>query len=137
MGRVSVEVELANGEDLVMGKKGTLPPDQIRRARMTAWVDTGSNYLVIPESVVQQLGLPETGQAAVRFADNRTEPRKVVNQVHVAVLGRDGTFKAIVEPGRTDMLLGAIALEDMDLLVNCSTQTLQPRDPTRIIAIVE
>ena len=137
MGRISIEVELTNAEDLTRVKDGTLAHDKVRRVRMASWVDTGASYLVIPESVVHQLGLPEKGQATVRYADRRTATRKVVDQVNVALLGRDGTFKAIVEPARSDVLLGAIVLEDLDLLVDCSTQTLQPRDPTQIIAEIE
>ncbi|HJT76422.1 MAG TPA: retroviral-like aspartic protease family protein [Gemmataceae bacterium] len=137
MGRVSVEVELTNGEDLVRAKDGTLAPDKVRRLRMVGWVDTGASHLVIPESVAQQLGLPEKGQALIRYADQRRETRQVVDQVHVALLGRDGTFKAVVEPARRDVLLGAIVLEDLDLLVDCRTQTLQPRDPRHVIAEIE
>jgi clan AA aspartic protease len=137
MGRIKIEVELANAEDLVRFKDGTLPPEQVRRARLPGWVDTGATYLVIPESVVQQLGVPEKGTAGVRYADQRGETRKVVHQVNVQLLGRDGTFKAIVEPARRDVLIGAIVLEDLDLLVDCRTQTLQPRDPTQIIAELE
>jgi clan AA aspartic protease len=137
MGRISIEVELTNAEDLVLVKNGALTPDKVRRVRVVGWVDTGASYLVIPESIAQQLGLPEKGQSTVRYADRRTETRKVVNQVNVALLGRDGTFKAIVEPGRTDALIGAIVLEDLDLLVDCRTQTLQPRDPNGIIAEIE
>ena len=137
MGRISIEVELTNGEDLILAKNGQLAPNKIRRVRVVGWVDTGASYLVIPESIAQQLGLPEKGQTTVRYADRRTETRKVVNQVYLELLGRDGTFKAIVEPGRTDALIGAIVLEDLDLLVDCRTQTLQPRDPNGIIAEIE
>jgi clan AA aspartic protease len=137
MGRISVEVELSNAEDLVRVKDGTRAPDQVRRVRLTGLVDTGASYLVVPERIVQSLGLPEKGQASVRNADRRTETRKVVDQVHVALLGRDGTFKAIVEPARDDVLLGAIVLEDLDLLIDCRTQKLQPRDPKQIIAEIE
>jgi clan AA aspartic protease len=137
MGRITVEVELTNGEDLVLAKKGMLAPDRVRRVRVAGLVDSGASYLVIPESVAQQLGLPEKGQAKVSYADRRTETRKVVDQVNVALLGRDGTFKAIVEPARSDVLLGAIVLEDLDMLVDCRTQTLQPRDPNQIIAEIE
>jgi predicted aspartyl protease len=137
MGRVSVEVELTNGEDLVLSKRGTLAPDKVRRVRTLGWVDTGASHVVIPESIAQQLGVPEIGQANVRFADHGKETRKVVDQVNAALLGRQGTFKAIVEPDRPDVLLGAIVLEDLDLLVDCRAQTLRPRDPNTIIAEIE
>jgi hypothetical protein len=34
-------------------------------------------------------------------------------------------------------LIGAIVLEALDLLVDCRTQTLRPRDPKEIIAEIE
>lgn len=55
----------------------------------------------------------------------------------VELLERHGTFKAIVESERDDVLIGAIVLEDLDLLVDCRTQTLQPRDPGGIITEIE
>lgn len=137
MGRVSVEVELANGEDLVRARDGALAPEKVRRVRAIGWVDTGASHVVIPESIAQQLGVPEIGHANVRYADHRKETRKVVDQVNTALLGRNGTFKAIVEPDRPDVLLGAIVLEDLDLLVDCRAQTLRPRDPNTIIAELE
>jgi predicted aspartyl protease len=137
MGRVSVEVELTNGEDLVRARHGTLASDKVRRVRAIGWVDTGASHVVIPESIAQQLGVPEIGQANVRSADHRKETRKVVDQVNAALLGRQGTFKAIVEPDRPDVLLGAIVLEDLDLLVDCRAQTLRPRDPNTILAELE
>jgi hypothetical protein len=42
-----------------------------------------------------------------------------------------------VEPDRTTAVIGAIVLEALDLLVDCRTQTLQPRDPSGIIAEIE
>ena len=57
--------------------------------------------------------------------------------VWLKLLGRDGIFKAIVEPDRKDVLVGAIVLEDLDFVVDCITQKLQPRDPDRIISEIE
>lgn len=137
MGRVAIEVELTNAEDLVGVKYGAVAADQVRRVRMTGIVDTGANYLVLPAPVAKQLGVPVSGKATVRYADNRKASRNVVENVRVDLLGRHGHFKAIVEPKREDVLIGAIVLEDMDLLVDCTTQTLQLRDPKQIIAVIE
>jgi hypothetical protein len=51
--------------------------------------------------------------------------------------GRRGTFRAILEPDRTDALIGAIVLAGLDLLVDCHIQSLHPRDPDQIIAEIE
>lgn len=137
MGRVAVEVELTNAEDLVLAKNGALAADKVRRVRLTGMVDTGANHLVLPAQIGKQLGVPTTGKVGVRYADQRRRSRTMVENVRVDLLGRHGNFRAILEPKRTDALIGAIVLEDLDLLVDCITQTLQPRDPTQMITEIE
>lgn len=137
MGRIKVEVRLANHHDKLQLGHGALTPEQVRRVCVTGVVGSGASYLVIPKIVATQLGVPAAGTARVRYADGRRAKRAVVKEVDVELLGREGTFRAIVEPKRDDVLIGAIVLEDLDLLVDCRTQTLQPRDPTEIIAEIE
>lgn len=137
MGRVSVEVDLVNHADVICAQRGVLPAEQVRRVRVKGMVDTGASYLVVPKTVADQLGVPVKGKARVSYADRRQATRAVVEDVQVELLNRSGTFKAIVEPKRADVLIGAIVLEDLDLLVDCRTQTLQPRDPKQIIAEIE
>jgi predicted aspartyl protease len=87
--------------------------------------------------VVKQLGLKPVGEAFVRYADQRRAKRQVVEEVRVELLGRHGTFRAIVEPLRETALIGAIVLEDLDLVVDCTSQRLRPRDPRGIVAEIE
>src|SRR5262249_13450840 len=105
--------------------------------KVSGVVDTGASYLVLPKKVVAQLGVPVVGKATVRYADRRKATRQVVRDVEVTLLGRDGTFRAIVEPNREDALIGAIVLEDLDRLVDGAKQPLRPRDPEGIIAEIE
>ena len=77
------------------------------------------------------------GQATVRYADQRTSTRPVVEEVRLELLGRHGTFSAIVEPDRTTALIGAIVLETLDFLVDSAKRRLSPRDPNRIVAEIE
>jgi clan AA aspartic protease len=137
MGRVAIEVAITNEGDQVLSEAGHLPADQVRRATIEGLVDTGAAMLVLPESVVRQLGLPKTGVTGVRYADHRTATRDIVGRVRVKLQGREDVFTAVVEPGRTTALIGAIVLEALDLLVDCKTQTLQPRDPNQIITEIE
>jgi predicted aspartyl protease len=137
MGRVKVEVDLVNYRDRVRAEEGDIPADRVRRAHAQGVVDTGATYLVLPQAMADQLGVPTTGKMKVRYADHRHGTRPVVEGVQVELLGRQGTFKAIVEPKRTEVLIGAIVLEDLDLLVDCTTQTLQPRDPKGMVTEIE
>ena len=57
--------------------------------------------------------------------------------VHLCYAERDSVFNAIVEPARDSALIGAIVLEDLDLMVDCTGQRLVPRDPKQIISEAE
>jgi predicted aspartyl protease len=137
MGRFAVDLTVANNQDVQMAAGGALSPAKVRRAKVRGVVDSGAAYLVLPKSVADQLGLKRVGQIRVSYADRRQAKRPLVGQVWVELLGRNGTFRAIVEPGRDTASIGAIVLEDLDLLVDCQTQTLRPRDPHGYSAEIE
>jgi len=137
MGRFSVDIEVANNDDLALVRRGLLRPDQVRRETIRALVDSGAMKLVLPQAVVKRLGLPLGNPIKVRYADGRRAQRKGVEGVYVQLLGRYGTFTAICEPKREDALIGAFVLEDLDLLVDCVAQQVVPRDPTGTTAEIE
>ena len=137
VGRFSVDIEVANYGDLEMARRGLLPPDQVRRETIPGVVDSGAVRLVLPEAVVKRLGLPLGDPIPVKYADGRRGRRKQAKGVFAQLLGRDGTFTAIVEPKRDTALIGAIVLEDLDLLVDCTNQRLVPRDPSGPLSEIE
>src|ERR1700676_52695 len=137
MGRFSVEILVSNNQDVALAQRGHLPPEQVRHFQLQGTVDTAAALLVLPADVADRLGLPNAGEAVVRYADRRSATRPIVEEVRVELLGRHGTFRAIVEPDRTTALIGAIVLEDLDLLVDCTNGRLYPRDPDHIIAEIE
>jgi predicted aspartyl protease len=99
-------------------------------------VDAGATRLVIPESAVQQLGLTLSGQVSVRYTAGRRADRPLATGAQLTYIGRSSVFNAVVEPDRDSALIGAIVLEDFDLIADCTNQTLMPRDPHRIISEV-
>ncbi|HEV2969776.1 MAG TPA: aspartyl protease family protein [Pirellulales bacterium] len=137
VGRFSVDIELANDEDLIRAKVGLISFEQVRRATVRGVVDSGATRLVIPESVADQLGLEISGITQVRYADGRMAERSIASRIHLTYGGRDSVFNAIVEPDRKSVLIGAIVLEDLDFLVDCTGQRLVPRDPKQIISEAE
>jgi len=137
VGRIAVEFEVANYGDVDMARRGLLPADQVRRQTIRGVVDSGAARFVLPRAVVQQLGLPITGKVQVRYADGRRATRPTAQGAHVTILGRDSTFTAVVEPKRDTALIGAIVLEDLDLLVDCQKQRVVPRDPRGAIYEIE
>ena len=137
MGRVSADIILANNRDVVNLGDGDNVLDHVKHIVVSGVVDSGAARLVLPQRVVDQLQLRVDGEVTVRFADNRREKRQIVSNVWLELLGRHGVFNAVVEPAREDALIGAIVLEDLDLLVDCATQSLYPREPDLRLTEIE
>jgi hypothetical protein len=87
--------------------------------------------------VADALGLKPIGKVGVRYADNRRARRTKAGPVWLKLLGRDEVFSAIIEPKRTDALIGAVVLETLDFLIDPVAQQLRPRDPKEIVSEIE
>ena len=84
---------------------------------------------MLPEAVVKRLGLPLSTAVNVRYADGRRAKRRAVKGVFVRLLDAIAHSRPSCEPKRETALIGAIVLEDLDLLVDCVAQQVVPRDP--------
>jgi predicted aspartyl protease len=137
MGRVTIEFEVRNYADVVRSRAGDIPPEKIRSVKLSGIVDTGATQLVLPKWAADALGLSETGKATVKYADARRETKTIVRDACIELFGREGMFNAVVEPNRNDALVGAIVMENLDLIVDCSGQRLSPREPGMILSEIE
>ena len=136
MGDVRVEVELENVIDRGRADMGDIPEGEVRSARVRVLADSGSRMLMLPEQLVQALGLRERRRVIVTYADERREERPVAGVVTVRVANRSSTGECIVGPPGSEPLLGQIELESMDLLVNCAEQRLVPRPESPLLPLV-
>lgn len=137
MGRFSMKLELANYIDIILAERGKASENGIRRFEVDGVVDSGAAHLVIPGVAMTALGLEESWQAKVSYADGHIQNRPVVKNVWLKLCGRDSVFSAVVEPDRETALIGAIVMEELDLVIDCVTQELQPRDPHRMVTEIE
>src|SRR5260370_42585800 len=92
VGRFSVEFEVANNDDLELVRRGVLPGDQVRRQTISGVVYPGAAMLVLPKTIVKELGLRLGRKIRVRYADGRRAQRQEAKEVHVELLCRDATF---------------------------------------------
>lgn len=129
MGRFKVEVELANNDDMALVRRGILTREEVRRVKVIGVVDSGASGLVLPTAVAKQLGVPVTGKVKVTYANRRSSQRDKVEGVYLDLLNRHGIFTAHLEPKRDTALVGAIVLEELDLLIDSRQERLFPRDP--------
>src|SRR5712692_10516665 len=110
VGRISVEFEVVNNDDLIRALDGTLAPEKVRRETIQGVVHSGATKLVLPQAVVKRLGLRLGDPIEVHYADGREAERAGAEGVYVELLGRHGTYVAVVEPKRKTALVGAIVL---------------------------
>jgi clan AA aspartic protease len=122
MGTTYAEITLKNTADTANVRAGHLKEQDIRSATVTAVVDTGSMTLVITEELFKTLGLSTVGERIARTASGQRLACKVTEPVDIHWKDRSSSQRAVVIPGAETVLLGAIPLEDMDLMVNPVTQ---------------
>ncbi len=137
MGEVKVELGLENAVDRGLFRQRYITEDQIRTARVRALVDSGAVMLVLPQDLVEVLGLEEVGKAIVAYADERREERPIAGIVTVRVGTRITSLNCIVGPPSSEPLLGQVVLETMDLLVDCVQQKLLPRPESPILPLLK
>lgn len=111
-------------------------PDQ-EEINVDALVDTGATHLCIPEHIALQLKLIMLKEREVVTADGSHQLVKYAGPVRVSMLGRDCFVGALVMGDQ--VLLGAIPLEDMDLVVSPREQriTVNPTSPNIPMALAK
>jgi clan AA aspartic protease len=80
--------------------------------------------LCINENIQEQLQLPIVEQRKAQTADGRIVECDVVSGVELRFKNRRTSCSAMVLPGDSEPLLGAIPLEDMDVLIHPLRQEL-------------
>jgi clan AA aspartic protease len=124
MGMVKTQITLKNVFDVQTCQLGSIKDQEIRQATITVLVDTGAATLVINENMCQQLGLGIRGTRQARLANNVEETVQIADPVEVHWKNRSMVCRPWVISGNGRILLGAIPLEDMDLMVDPTKQEL-------------
>ena len=136
MGEIRVDVELENFADRYLFRHKKIPAEQIRKHRMKATVDTGAVMTLIPQDVVEKLGLDIERTVVVRYADERKDERPVAGTVTLRIGDRFMNLDCIVGPPTSEALIGQIVLEELDLIPDCQNQTLSPRPESPIYPLL-
>jgi clan AA aspartic protease len=103
--------------------------EESKELEVTALVDTGATMLCIPQQVSLQLQLEELEKRAVTTADGKTHLVPYVGPIKINFENRFCFVGALVLGEQ--VLLGAVPLEDMDLIVHPSLRKLMvnPQNP--------
>jgi len=126
MGLVNAKILLRNS------KKSELAPVEVE-----ALADSGAVHLCIPEHIRIQLELEENGKKEDILADGSRKIVPYVGPIEIRFKNRVGFAGALVMGDQ--VLLGAIPMEDMDLVIIPKTRVfdVNPNSPNIATSIVK
>ena len=124
MGLIYENITLKNSSDAVLHKHGHIGEYEVRQIKVLAMVDTGAETLVINEAMRQELGLELAGERHVSMANETGGTCPFTEPVEIYWKDRSAVARAIVLPGASEVLLGAIPLEELNVMADPVTQQL-------------
>ncbi len=126
MGIIRTEIDLSNPRD-----------KNIKPVKVSSLVDTGSLHLCVPEHIAIQLKLEELYKREVTTTDGKKHLAPYMGPVEVRFENR-GCFTGALVFG-DEVLLGAVPMEDMDVLISPAKQSLivNPESPNIAMSIVK
>jgi len=124
MGLTYADIELINADDLALAKRHIIGQEEVKHIHINMLVDTGAYNLCINESVQAQLGLSFVEKRKGQLANGSIEEYDMVGPVVLKFKNRQTVCNALVLQGNNEPLLGAIPLEDMDVLIHPLRQEL-------------
>jgi len=132
MGEIIVKMELENYLDRTLFEEKKLEFSDVRKWQMDGLVDTGSTMLMLPQEVVEILGLRTIRNAIVTYADERSETRKVAGGLYIKIGERGMNAECMVGQPKSEALIGQIIMESLDLIVDPKNRKLSPRPESPI-----
>lgn len=131
MGFVYADITLINTSDEALEKGKVIDIDEIRRITVSMLVDSGAYMMGITETVQAYLQLPFVERKTVVLGDGSRKAMDVVGPVKVKFSNRTAICSAFVLEGSDECLLGAIPMEEMDVVINPKRQelTVNPAHP--------
>jgi len=126
MGLVNAEIELSNPSER-----------SISSIKTNSLVDTGSLHLCIPEHIAIQLKLEELYKREVTTADGKKHLVPYMGPISIKFENRACFTGALILGD--EVLLGAVPMEDMDVLVSPAKRTLivNPESPNIAMSIAK
>ena len=131
MGLIYADLELVSADDTALARRGYIKNQDIKKENVTALVDSGAYMMCINEHIKTQLDLPVVDTMEAELADGTLQNMEVVGPLIINFKNRTTSCNAAVLPGESEILLGSIPMEDMDVVIDPRRQELivNPENP--------
>lgn len=127
MGEIRAKVRLVNEVDRWRHRAGELAEADIRVQEIEAVVDTGAIMTLLPQELVEALGLEYIEKAIVALADDRRIELDKAGTLSLTICGRTMKMDCLVGPPGSEPLIGQTVLEELDLIPDPARRTIGPR----------
>ncbi len=131
---IYADLELISAEDVALERKGYIQKNQIKKEKVTALVDSGVYMMCINEHIKNQLDLMFIETKEAEMANGTITRIDVVGPLIVNFKNRTTSCNAMVLPGESEVLLGAIPMEDMDVVLVPRLQTIDVNPNSKYMA---
>lgn len=102
------------------------PADPQRALELEGLVDSGAHFSKIPGTLLEQIGLTPFGTRRIQYADGTVVSKPVASAE--ILINQEVTPTVVLSGGPNDLILiGALALEGLNLGIDLLYKTLVPR----------
>jgi len=127
MGEIKITLKLENDGDVFLYESGKLNKNEIRQVEIEALVDTGAIMLLLPQDLVETLGLKRSDRAIVALANDEKIEMDIAGTISLTAQNRRMKTDCLVGPPLFEPLVGQIILERLDLIIDPVKQIVTPR----------
>lgn len=127
MGETRVDIFIENEGDRYLFKKGFIKKEDIRSATVDAMVDTEAVMLLLPQDIIETLGLEKSDKTIVTLANEQKIELDIAGTISLSIGNRGMKTDCLVGPPQCESLVGQLVLERLDLIIDPLKQTLTPR----------
>ena len=122
-----------------MARRDFIGQAEVKRMCVPALIVTDSYSLCINENIQEILQFSVLDKKKVRLPNGNIEECKVVGPVELRFKNRETTCRAIVLSGDSEVQLGKIPLQDLDVIIDSKSQELivHPERPDMAMTIIK
>lgn len=123
-GEVKIKIKIVNAGDEGLFRRGNLSKEQVRSVEVVAVVDTDATTSVLTHEIAERLGLQVIRQEPAVYANQYRENVDIAEPI----IWEYDIRRCVEEPFimGSEVLIGQIPLERMDLVVDCNRQQVIP-----------